>query len=350
MPKVTVLMPVYNAADYVKEAIDSILNQTFDDFEFLIFNDGSTDSSADIVKSYKDQRIKFYDYAQNQGYVHHLNYGIEIAKGEYIARMDADDISLPRRFEKQVEFMDTNPEVGASGTWYKIIGSGNEIKYPTDSESIRLALLDYCALGHPTVMLRSSVFKESSLRYEQLYCPAEDYFLWSLLAENYELANLPEILLHYRVHTAQISNYQGREQADKSYKIRKRQIEKLISRLMTDIEDYYYQLMIPEIIQTSYKVELGDFLRWINLLKHSNHEKELYSAKYFDEWLSNHLIRILNLRESELLNQINLQLVQLNKSEIELQQSRDMIAAIKSSKFWKLRQVWFKFKNLLNIK
>ena len=131
MPKVTVLMPVYNARFYLSKAISSIINQTFKDFEFLIFNDGSTDNSADIIYSYNDRRIRFFNSEQNFGYVYHLNYGIEIAKGEYIARMDADDISFPTRLEKQVAFMDKNPEVGVCGTWFKIYGTNRKIRHPT---------------------------------------------------------------------------------------------------------------------------------------------------------------------------------------------------------------------------
>jgi len=115
-PKVTVLMPVYNGEKYLNEAIDSILGQTFKDFKFLIINDGSTDGTADILKSYKDSRIKVTNNEKNIGLTKSLNKGLKMAKSEYIARMDADDISLPTRLQKQVEFMDSHPKVGVCGT------------------------------------------------------------------------------------------------------------------------------------------------------------------------------------------------------------------------------------------
>ena len=346
MPKVTVLMPVYNAAAYIKEAIDSILNQTFDDFEFLIFNDGSTDSSADIVQSYNDERIKFYDYHQNQGYVRHLNHGIDIAKGEYIARMDADDISLPRRLEKQVSFMDTNPKVGVCGTWYKTIGSSNEIKNPTDNDSIRLALLDYCAIGHPTVILRTSLLQEFSLFYDVSFLPAEDYCLWIVLSRYCELANLSEFLLDYRIHQGQISNYRRQDQAEKSQNLRKQQVEFLLGRLLTSTELNYYYLIFREIRHLSYDVNIEDILKWIDTLRNSNKDKCIYEPQIFNKWLLDALVRILNERENEILNQFR---SELHQSQIKLQEAQRIVSAIETSKFWKLRKLWFAGKQFFGV-
>ena len=346
MPKVTVLMPVYNAAEYIKEAINSILNQTFDDFEFLIFNDGSTDNSADIVKSYNDERIKFYDYDQNQGHVYHLNHGIEIARGEYIARMDADDISLPRRFEKQVEFMDTNPNVGVCGTWFKIMDSQNEIRHPIDNTNIRLALLDYCAIGHPTVMLRKTLLKESGIRYETALCPAEDYWFWVFLSSFCELANLPEVFLEYRIHQNQISNYRRQEQEKISQDVKKYQIEALLGRILTDTEMSYCSLMFKETIVPSCSMSIEDIVKWINLLRNSNRKKHLYKFEYFDKWLLDILIYMLNTREANVIRETQLQ---LQKSQDIIQKSQDIISTMKSSKFWKLREKWFAIKRKFKI-
>ncbi|TYQ26992.1 glycosyltransferase [Pseudanabaena sp. UWO311] len=345
MPKVTVLMPVYNAADYIKESIDSILNQTFDDFEFLIFNDGSTDNSGHIVRSYDDERIRFYDSNQNKGYVYHLNHGIEIAKGEYIARMDADDISLPKRFEKQVSFMDINPNVGVCGTWFKIIGSGDEIRHPLDNNSIRLSLLNHCAIGHPTVMLRACLLKESGLRYEPSFVPAEDYFFWVAMSKYCELANLPEFLLEYRIHQNQISNYRRKEQVEKSQQLRRHQIEEMLTRAFTDIELNYYSLLFDETVDTTY-INVENILMFIYLLRDSNQKRCIYEANGFDKWLSDALIRILNGRESKLLNQLQ---SDLQQSETKLLQAQELISAIKSSKFWRLRQIWLIIKSFFRI-
>ncbi len=156
-PLVSVIMPVYNAEKYVGEAIESILNQTFTDFEFLIFNDGSTDNSSKIIKSYKDDRIIFFDYKENFGYVKHLNDGIKLAKGEYIARMDADDISLPERFQKQYDFLEKNKDVVLCGTWYRVLGTDKEYHTLTNNDKLSVHLFFNNGIGHPTVFFRKNI-------------------------------------------------------------------------------------------------------------------------------------------------------------------------------------------------
>lgn len=203
MPKVSVLMPVYNAENYIEEAIDSILEQTFVDFEFLIFNDASTDKSLDIINKYDDSRIRLFDSPDNKGYVYHLNEGIKQATGEFIARMDNDDISLPTRFEKQVEFLEQNPNVGMCGTWYAHEGGtyhGHLTKLPTNLEDINLLLLYANAFSHPSVMLRKQVLWDHNLQYKVQLMPSEDYALWVTLLDYCDLANIPEVLFKYRIH------------------------------------------------------------------------------------------------------------------------------------------------------
>ena len=201
-PRVTVLMPVYNAERTLREAIDSILSQTFTDFEFLIIDDGSTDSSAEIVRSYTDPRIRLLPNERNLKITATLNRGLDIAQGEYIARMDADDISLPERLAKQVAFLDAHPEVGIVGTWAQAFGEAHfQIPHPTDPERIRAKLLFDSPLTHPSVMMRRAFLKTHNLRYLPLG-HFEDYELWQRSARLFPFANIPEYLLSYRV-TAQ---------------------------------------------------------------------------------------------------------------------------------------------------
>jgi glycosyltransferase involved in cell wall biosynthesis len=124
--RITVLMPVYNGEKYLREAIDSIFNQTFTDFEFLIVDDGSTDNSVEIINSYQNSRINLVKNDKNEGLVYTLNRGLSLAKGEYIARMDCDDISLPERLKKQIDFLDSNSEIAVVGTWIKVINEKEE--------------------------------------------------------------------------------------------------------------------------------------------------------------------------------------------------------------------------------
>jgi glycosyltransferase involved in cell wall biosynthesis len=200
--KVSVLMPVYNAEAFLQEAIDSILHQTFTDFEFIIINDGSIDSSEMIICSYDDPRIKYIKNEKNIGLVESLNKGIALARGEYIARMDADDISLPKRLQKQVKFMDEHPEVGVCGTAYRYFGERDLITYPPQEYSKAYTRLAWGpSLGHPTCIIRKATLDQYHLRYETEYECAEDYALWIKLSQYRYITSLPEILLLYRWHS-----------------------------------------------------------------------------------------------------------------------------------------------------
>jgi glycosyltransferase involved in cell wall biosynthesis len=205
-PTISVIMPVYNAEKYLREAIDSILAQTFSDFEFLIFNDGSTDSSGEIIKSYKDDRIILAYNGANQGYVAHLNEGIRIARGKYIARMDADDIALPERLAKQVSFMENNPNCVLCGSLIETFGEEKGIvELPTEGWEIQLKMLYITPFAHPAVMIRTSTLKEHNLYYNASVMPAEDYDLWTRLLDYGKVHNINEPLLKYRVHNNNIS-------------------------------------------------------------------------------------------------------------------------------------------------
>lgn len=216
VPKITVLMPVYNCALYIKEAVDSILNQTYSDFEFLIIDDASTDGTIDLIKDYTDTRIKLIEKPVNTGYTNSLNFGLSIAKGEYIARMDGDDISLPERFEKQVEFLNENKDVVLCGTALKIIDSDRVICYPEFHENIKLEMLKHNCIIHPSVMFRKSVLDFYSIKYDLSKEPAEDYNLWTKLLLYGKLYNFQEVLLYYRMHPSQVSQKRINFQIDSS--------------------------------------------------------------------------------------------------------------------------------------
>jgi glycosyltransferase involved in cell wall biosynthesis len=221
-PMVTVLMPVYNAEKYLAEAIESVLGQTYGDFEFLIINDGSTDTSADIIKGYTDDRIRYVINEENIALISTLNKGIAVAKGKYIARMDADDICESNRLETQIRFMEANTDVGVCGSWFQSIGgaSNSIAKYPTTDFLIRYTALYQCPFCHPTVMLRTSVLKEHNLLYSKDYPHAEDYEFWLQLSRVTKMANIPESLLQYRLHESNISKTESATQLNLSKKIR----------------------------------------------------------------------------------------------------------------------------------
>ena len=222
MPKIaiSVILPLYNAAAYVEEAVQSILNQSFPDFELIIIDDCSTDNSCAIVQNIIDERIQLMKKPVNTGYTDSLNFGIKIAKGSYIARMDADDISHPKRLERQFQFLEAHPQIILCGTWFEILGSAEIIKHPITHNEIKVALLEYSAIGHPTVMFRKDFFQSQGLWYDKQMEPAEDYNLWVRASRIGQLYNLPEVLLKYRRHDLQASILQQQKQALNAQKAR----------------------------------------------------------------------------------------------------------------------------------
>lgn len=227
--KVTVLMPVYNGEPYLSKAIESVLNQTFTDFEFLIINDGSTDNSVEIIESYGDSRICLIHNKTNAGLVFTLNKGLDLAQGEYIARMDSDDISLPERLERQAELMDRNPAVGISSAWIKLFGAGySEIwRYPADDASIKARLIFESVIMHPAVIIRKEVLAKHGLYYSSDVSYAQDYDLWVRCAKYTRFANIDEVLLKYRMHDKKVGNVHKDEQRNTANQIRMQQLQAL---------------------------------------------------------------------------------------------------------------------------
>jgi len=310
IPKITVLMPIYNCDLYIKEAIDSILNQTFMDFEFIIIDDASTDNTVFIVKRYNDSRIKLIEKEKNSGYTNSLNYGLSIARGEYIARMDGDDISLPERFIKQVHILDKNPNLVLCGTLFSIIGTGKVISLPERHDEIKIALLKYCCFGHPTVMMRKSILDEFSLIYDYNKEPAEDYDLWTRLLSLGQLHNLQEVLLNYRVHNSQVSHKRKQQQIEIAVNVKLNLLKRLdyetnqqeqdllcriiINKEFINFEEIrQYQIIKSKLINANIKVffEEKGFMKYLfdienRILKNYFLRSPKYSPKVYFEYLS----------------------------------------------------------------
>jgi len=206
-PRVSIIMAVYNGQEYLNIAIDSILGQTFKDFELLIIDDGSRDDSADIIKGYGDPRVK-YVYQDNQGLAGALNTGLRHAAGEYVARMDCDDISYPERLQLQVEYLDKHRTVALLGTCFDLIDLDGRIidrsYHLTRNQDIYDEFLVRNPFGHGTIMVRRSILEKVGV-YDREH-PIEDYELWWRIARKFETANLPEFLYGWRVNPEGISH------------------------------------------------------------------------------------------------------------------------------------------------
>ena len=195
-------MPVYNAGKYVGKSIESILSQTYTNLELIIVNDGSTDNSREVILSYKDPRIKYFENDSNLNIVKTRNRCISESSGEYIAVLDSDDIAFPDRLEKQLEFLEANPEYGMCGTYYHIINENNEyqsrIQVPLNDLDNKTFLNFNVCFCHSTVMMRSELAKK--IKYREGYDIIEDYEITYNISKIAKIANLPIYSTHYRVH------------------------------------------------------------------------------------------------------------------------------------------------------
>lgn len=246
MVRVSVIMPVYNTEEiYLRESIESILNQNYTDFEFIIIDDGSTNNAPDVMKEYadKDSRIKIIK-GEHRGIGAGLNKGLDVAQGEFIARMDGDDISLPHRFETQVRYLDENPDISLVGARIK--------KFPnrgladcTKVISV-LSLLKGSKIAHPTVMFRKSDFEKYNLRYDENWRVSEDYELWSRAIKYLKLRNIDDVLLNYRV----LPSGNSHKNTDKVFMHDKQIRERLMNYLT---EDKKLQNKLYDLIDSYYK-------------------------------------------------------------------------------------------------
>lgn len=221
MPKVSVLMPIYKTnPQYLKEAIQSVLNQTFTDFEFLILDDCPGDDREEVVKSFQDTRIKYLKNEKNLGITPSRNKLIDLATGEYLAVMDHDDICLPTRFEEEVKVLNEHPEIGVVGTGYQTFPKEKAIYFPEKDEDIQMYLTSDCYLLHPSSMIRKSVLMQNNLKYEEEFSPCEDYALWGRLIGKTHFYNIPKILFRYRIHETNTHKAQSDRMKDNSQKVR----------------------------------------------------------------------------------------------------------------------------------
>ena len=207
-PLVSVVLPAYNAQATLAESIQSVIDQTYTHWELIVINDGSTDQTENIIKSFEDERVKYYCNDGNKRLIYTLNRGFDLATGKYIARMDADDVCFPCRFEKQVAFLEKHQDVIVCGTFMEMFGAESGLcKYKTDDVSIKEAFLTHTCFGHPSVMINRDLWKNASVRYDSSFKNAEDLKLWLDLMPYGRFANIPEVLLKYRISETQCTNY-----------------------------------------------------------------------------------------------------------------------------------------------
>jgi glycosyltransferase family 2 len=264
---VSVLIPCYNCEEYVEEAVMSIIKQTYPNLEILVIDDGSTDNTGNILKilAKEDPRIIYIKNEENLKLIATLNKGLNLCKGKYIARMDADDISLPTRIEKQVNFLEAHPEIGIVGTYTKNFGVNNKTwEMDTEDKYIRTHLFYNTCFAHPSVMVRASALRNNHLYYNPDYPHAEDYKLWCDIAQYTKLANIPEVLLYYRINEKQVSNKYNKEQKETAQRIREEYINDFLTERNVPI-NFSSQSTINEILQLRHYIREKYILKKILL-------------------------------------------------------------------------------------
>lgn len=274
----TVLMPVYNGEKYLNTAINSILNQTYANFEFLIINDGSTDRSGEIVNSYSDRRIIYVKSENNKGIVATLNTGLEIGQGKYIARMDADDIAHPDRLERQLNFMLSHPECKLCGTRAIAINeNGQEVyklKRPYLKDDIKVQHLFRNSFIHPSAILDAEVAR--SFKYSSHHQYAEDYYLFSQIAMNHEIANLEGYLLYYRVHPENITAKKQYEMNESEMETMNYLLSNLFDRSISDKEVFIHHSFLTRNFE---KTNVSEIEAHLLKIKDANNIKQIYDCE-----------------------------------------------------------------------
>jgi len=290
--RIAVLLPVYNAENYIVPAIQSVLAQTFADFELVVIDDGSTDHTAKVLARFSDPRIRIIRQEQNAGLVTALNTGIKCTRSEFIARMDADDICRPRRFERQVAFLEAHPDVSICGTWYRTFGARKRaVRLPVKPEEIRARMFFSWSMGHPTIMMRRSFLEQHALFYDEEFRNCEDFDFLARAAELTRLATLPEFLLDYRVHDDQVTVLRHAEMKEKSNLVRLRQLRTLIPDVTSEQEALHCALTNGVVSPTA----LRSAEAWLLHLERANRERGWYDSRFFrcglqDWWYRVHRI------------------------------------------------------------
>jgi len=280
LPAISVVMPVFNGEDFVGQAVESILQQTFRDFEFIVVNDGSADRSLEILQDYAshDQRIRIVS-CEHRGVVDTLNQGVQAARGKWIARMDADDIALPQRFERQLQWLEqTNADI--CGSWIKIFGTvdSDVIKYPRTDEANRMRMLFDPPVAHPAVMMKKSVIE--ALRYDKEWEKCEDYDLWDrAVRAGCKITNVPEVLLLYRYHDLQISSHSFMIQRQLAQKIRRRYLEYVCDLMNLETKWIDDLLKLTEPLPCQPDMNHVD-MAFIDLLKNNHGEAQATVSGY----------------------------------------------------------------------
>lgn len=279
VPLISVLMPVYNARETLTEAARCILKQTLGDFELIMVDDGSSDDSRAVIEdlAWEDSRIRTV-FQENHGVGGALNRALDLARGKYLARMDADDLTPPTRFAEQVEFLDKHPEITVVGGWHRTFGSGEPRVTPTPTESahINTVLIFRNPISHPTVMMRHDAFRDYGWRYTCARRFPEDYDLWVTITEHHRIVNLPGVYLEYRIWPGSICQQRWPEFEDHQVAIQCRLLGRLGLAVSAEERRIHQALAFDQI--PAEEVFLRAAHGWLRRILEQNQQAQRFEA------------------------------------------------------------------------
>lgn len=275
-------MPVYNGERYIEAAIDSLLAQEFADFELIVVNDGSTDRSKEVIQAYGDPRIVYIENDTNVGLAQVRNIGLGYVRGQYIAWLDCDDVSLPGRLQKQVDVLDKKPGIGICGSWVKTIGDVDEEvwRYPTEPLFLRARMLFDDPLATSSIMMRTECVGRGKTAFDLDYPPAEDYELWERISRSWQITNIPEVLTGYRVHASQTSVMKAEKQRQSVWAIQ----ERILTQLGITPTQEEKQLHLDIGVGWRFLCERGRVVaseQWLLKLERANRKMAVFSHTEF---------------------------------------------------------------------
>ncbi len=287
-PLVTIVLPVYNGEKYLQETINSVLKQTFSDFDFLILDDVSTDKSVEVIKSFSDPRIKFVRNETNLGSVGTPEKGMEMSNTKYIARIDQDDIWLPSKLEKQIKIMEADDSVGICGTSIELFGDRSGIKiFPVTTEPLKVGFLFFCMMSHPSVVFRKSFLEMTRIQYNKDYRLADDYKMWIDCIDLTQIYNIPEPLTKYRQHNEQIcSPANAEKQAIVTRKVQLEVLKKIYPNVLPK-EQEIHQTFIK--LQFKTLQEYVQSKQWVGKLCAENDKSRYVDADILKKELQRYL-------------------------------------------------------------
>ncbi len=284
LPDISVIMAVYNGEHFLRKAIESILEQTFKNFEFIIINDASTDNSEKIIRSYKDKRIRLINNKHNQKLPASLNKGIRQAQGKYIARMDADDIALKNRLAEQYNFMEKNPEIDVCGSSIQCFGAREDIvNWPEHNNKIKVHLLSGVPLAHPTAFFRKRIIFSNNIFYPENNLYAEDYEFWVDLMPFITFYNIPKVLLKYRIHKQQVSKTKKQLQIKNSNIARNKILKYLDLNLSEKEKNILFTIIRGERLTNQEDYLISEIV--LDKLFEANQKKNLFNKSLLSDWI-----------------------------------------------------------------